>query len=310
MSVRIAAFYKFFRFPDFAAYKAPLSAELCALGVKGSVLIAPEGVNGTIATSPENLDAALALLSALPGAGTLTPKFSTADAMPFLRLKVRLKREIVTMGVPGTDPESLVGTYVAPKDWNALIADPDVVVIDTRNAYETRIGTFAHAIDPHTEHFSDFPAWFRAFTARLAAEGRTPKIAMFCTGGIRCEKATSFAKAEGIADVFHLQGGILQYLEDVPAAQSLWQGECFVFDERVSVGHDLKPGAHVLCRACGSPVSPEEQALAAFVPGVACPHCTGTYDADRRARFAERQRQIDLARTRGRAHLGPADHED
>ena len=303
MTVRIAAFYKFFRFPDYQERRPALAAAFCGLGVKGSVLLAAEGVNGTIAGSAEAIDAALAKLRALPGAETLEAKFSEADAMPFVRLKVRLKREIVTMGVPGTDPNSLVGTYVKPQDWNALIADPDTLLIDTRNDYETAIGTFDGAIDPQTESFRDFPAWFRDFRTRLESEGRTPKIAMFCTGGIRCEKATSFVKAEGIDDVFHLEGGILKYLETVPEAETLWRGECYVFDERVSVRHDLTPGDHVLCHACGRPVSPEGRQHKDYAEGISCAACAGEMTDEQRARFAERQRQIELARARGEKHI-------
>ena len=305
MTVRIAAFYRFFRFPDYAARREGLAKALGALGIKGSVLLAGEGVNGTIAGSPDAIDAALGLLRAIPGNEGLEAKFSEAVAMPFLRLKVRLKREIVTMGVPGTDPNDLVGTYVKPADWNALILDPDTVLIDTRNDYEVAIGTFEGAIDPKTETFRQFPEWFRAFREKLEAEGRKPKIAMFCTGGIRCEKATSFVKAEGIEDVFHLEGGILKYLEDVPEAASLWRGECFVFDERVSVCPDLSPGSHVLCHACGHPVSQAQRADPAYVEGVSCPHCIDKMTETQRARFAERQRQIDLARKRGVRHVGP-----
>lgn len=305
MTVRIAAFYKFFRFPDYAARRQSLAQRFCALGIKGSVLIAEEGVNGTIAGSAEAIEAALDTLRALPGAEDLEAKFSDTEAMPFLRLKVRLKREIVTMGVPGTDPNALVGTYVQPEDWNALISDPDTVLIDTRNDYEVAIGTFEGAIDPQTERFRDFPAWFRDFRARLEAEGRKPKIAMFCTGGIRCEKATSFVKAEGIEDVFHLRGGILKYLEVVPEPETKWRGECYVFDERVSVRHDLTPGDHVLCHACGRPVSPQERQSTNYVEGISCSACIGEMTEAQRARFAERQRQIELARARGERHLAP-----
>ncbi|MFN3913273.1 rhodanese-related sulfurtransferase [Hyphomonas sp.] len=303
MTVRIAAFYKFFRFPDFAERRQALAQRFCALGVKGSVLLAAEGVNGTLAGSPDAIDDVLAELRALPGAEGLEAKFAEADAMPFLRLKVRLKREIVTMGVPGTDPNALVGTYVKPEDWNTLITDPDTVLIDTRNDYEVAIGTFEGAIDPQTDSFRDFPAWFRAFRARLDAEGRKPKIAMFCTGGIRCEKATSFVKAEGIDDVFHLEGGILKYLEAVPEAETLWRGECYVFDERVSVRHDLTPGEHVLCHACGRPVSPEGRQHKDYTEGISCAACAGEMTGEQRARFAERQRQIELARARGETHM-------
>lgn len=306
MTVRIAAFYKFFRFPDHEERRQPLARKFCGLGIKGTLLLAEEGVNGTIAGSPESVEAALAELRSLPGAEGLEAKFSEAADMPFARLKVRLKREIVTMGVPGTDPSSLVGTYVKPEDWNVLITDPDTVLIDTRNDYETALGTFEGAIDPQTESFRDFPAWFRAFRARLDAEGRKPKIAMFCTGGIRCEKATSFVKAEGIDDVFHLEGGILKYLETVPEPETKWRGECYVFDERVSVRHDLTPGEHALCHACGRPVSPEGRQHKDYVEGISCAACIGDMTDDQRARLAERQRQIDLAKARGEKHLASA----
>lgn len=305
MTVRIAALYKFFRFPDYQERRPEIAQKFCGLGIKGSLLLAEEGVNGTIAGSPEAIEEALAILRALPGNEALEAKFAEAEEMPFLRLKVRLKREIVTMGVPGTDPNSLVGSYVKPEDWNDLISDPDTVLIDTRNDYEVAIGTFEGAIDPQTETFREFPDWFREFRAKLEAEGRKPKIAMFCTGGIRCEKATSFVKAEGIEDVFHLEGGILKYLETVPEESSLWRGECFVFDERVSVRHDLTPGEHVLCRACGHPVSEAERAHPAFEEGVSCPHCIDKMTDAQRARFAERQKQVELAKARGETHVGP-----
>lgn len=305
MTYRVAAFYKFFDFPDFEAVRGPLTETLSAAGVKGTVLLAAEGVNGTIAGPADGIETALAALRALPGAEDLEAKFSESDEMPFLRLKVRLKREIVTMGVPGMDPNVRVGTYVDPKDWNDLIRDPDTVVIDTRNDYEYAIGTFEGAIDPATRTFREFPDWFREFRARLEAEGRSPKIAMFCTGGIRCEKATSFVKAEGIEDVYHLKGGILKYLEEIPAEKSLWRGECFVFDERVSVRHDLSPGSYDMCHACKRPITEEDKKGNAYVPGVSCPHCIDEMTEEQRARFAERQKQIELARKRGEPHMGP-----
>lgn len=308
MQLRVAAFYKFFRFPDYRERQKALAATFCGLGVKGSVLLAEEGVNGTIAGTAEAIDGALAALRALPGAETLEAKFAEAGTMPFRRLKVRLKREIVTMGVPGTDPNALAGTYVNPQDWNALLADPDTVLIDTRNDYEVAIGTFEGAIDPQTESFREFPAWFRDFRVRLESEGRKPKIAMFCTGGIRCEKATSFVRAEGIEDVFHLEGGILKYLETVPETDTRWRGECYVFDERVSVRHGLTPGNHVLCHACGRPVSPEGRQHKDYVEGISCAACITEMSEDQRARFAERQRQTDLARARGERHMAPHAH--
>jgi len=309
MTVRIAAFYKFFRFPDYAARRQGLAQRFCGLGIKGTLLLAEEGVNGTIAGSAGAIEAALAELRALPGAEGLEAKFSEAAEMPFARLKVRLKREIVTMGVPGTDPNSLVGTYVKPQEWNALISDPDTVLIDTRNDYETALGTFEGAIDPQTESFREFPDWFRDFRARLEAEGRRPKIAMFCTGGIRCEKATSFVKAEGLDDVFHLGGGILKYLETVQEPETKWRGECYVFDERVSVRHDLTPGEHTLCHACGRPVSPEGRQHKDYAEGISCAACIGEMTDEQRARFAERLRQIELARARGETHLAPASRD-
>ncbi|WP_370171779.1 MULTISPECIES: oxygen-dependent tRNA uridine(34) hydroxylase TrhO [Hyphomonas] len=305
MTYTIAAFYKFFSFPDFEARKADLAQLLCGAGVKGTVLLAAEGVNGTIAGTADGIETALSALRAIPGAADLEAKFSEADEMPFLRLKVRLKKEIVTMGVPGTDPNALVGTYVEANEWNELISDPDTVLIDTRNDYEYAIGTFEGAIDPETKTFREFPDWFREFRAKLEAEGRSPKVAMFCTGGIRCEKATSFVKSEGIEDVFHLKGGILKYLETVPETDSKWRGECFVFDERVSVKHDLTPGEYDMCHACKRPITDADKAEASYVPGVSCPHCIDEMSDEQRARFAERQKQIDLARQRGQEHMGP-----
>ena len=300
MTYIVAALYKFTALPDFAARKPALEAVCAQSGVKGTLLLAAEGVNGTIAGTREGIDAVLAHLRALPGCADLDHKESTADEMPFLRLKVRLKKEIVTMGVDGIDPNTTVGTYVAPEDWNALIADPDVVVIDTRNDYEVGIGTFEGAINPQTKAFRDFPDWFR----RFQETNPKAKIAMFCTGGIRCEKSTAFLKSEGIDDVYHLKGGILKYLETVPEDESKWQGECFVFDGRVSVGHGLRQGTYDQCFACRRPITEQDKASPSYVKGVSCPACINEYtDADKQ-RFAERQKQIRLARQRGSAHLG------
>jgi UPF0176 protein len=290
----IAALYRFTPFADPAALKAPLASLCCTQGVKGSILLAAEGINGTIAGSRDGIDAVLAHLRGLPGCAGLTAKESRAEAMPFNRLKVRLKREIVTLGQPQADPREAVGTYVAPRDWNALIRSNEVVVIDTRNAYETAIGSFVGALDPGTDAFSDFPAWWQANRARF--EGRP--VAMFCTGGIRCEKASSYLLSEGVEQVFHLEGGILKYLEEMPEAESLWRGECYVFDHRVSVGHGLVPGSYGLCHACGRPVSEADRAHPHHEAGVSCPACIGEYDAADRARFRERQRQSLLARDR------------
>ncbi|WP_298192347.1 rhodanese-related sulfurtransferase [Novosphingobium sp.] len=259
-SLTVAALYRFARFEDPAALRAPLLEASTAAGIKGTLLLAREGINGTIAGSAEGIARVLDHIRQLPGCDDLDVKYSSAETMPFGRLKVRLKREIVTMGLgqrgePDIDPLAAVGTYVAPHDWNALISDPEVIVIDTRNDYEVAVGTFAGAINPETRSFREFPAWFRRERTRLLGTGKAPKVAMFCTGGIRCEKSTAFLKAEGVEDVYHLRGGILRYLEEVPAEQSLWQGECFVFDERVALGHGLTEGEHTLCKSCGRAVS-------------------------------------------------------
>ena len=308
-AIRIAALYQFARFDDPAAIRPDLLACMEESGVRGTLLLAREGINGTIAGTDEAIDTVLAHVRALPGCAAIEVKESRAEAMPFHRTKVRLKKEIVTMGQPDLDPLAGVGTYVAPADWNALISDPDTILIDTRNDYEVQIGTFEGAIDPETKSFREFPDWFRAKRAEIEAAGRAPKIAMFCTGGIRCEKSTAFARAEGVEEVYHLKGGILNYLEHVPEAESLWRGECFVFDERVSVGHGLAVGGHALCRACRRPVSEADRAHAHYVEGVSCPRCHGERSEEQRARYAERQRQERLAGARGHEHIGRRDHD-
>ncbi len=296
----IAALYHFTRFEDPAALRAPLLALCEAMGVKGSLLLATEGLNGTIAGQRAGIDAVLGHLRGLPGCGALDWKEATAEAPPFDRMKVKLKREIVTMGVPGIDPRAAVGAYIAPGDWNALISAPDVAVIDTRNDYEVAIGTFRGAIDPQTRSFRDFPAWWQANRDRFA----NMRIAMFCTGGIRCEKASNYLLGQGVTEVFHLKGGILKYLEEMPQAQSLWDGECYVFDQRVSVGQGLVPGEHVSCGACRRPVSPADRAHSGYEQGVCCPACIDEYSPADRVRFRERQRQMEIAASRGQRHLG------
>ncbi|MBL9052207.1 MAG: rhodanese-related sulfurtransferase [Tabrizicola sp.] len=296
----IAALYQFTRFPDPAALKPGLLETCVSNGVKGSLLLAREGINGTIAGTREGIDAALVAIRALPGCAGLEWKESFAEEMPFGRMKVKLKREIVTMGQPDVDPLARVGNYVSAQDWNALIADPDTVVIDTRNDYEVAIGTFKGAVDPKTRAFGEFPDWWQAHREAFAGK----RIAMFCTGGIRCEKSTNYLLGQGLNEVYHLKGGILKYLEEVPEAESLWQGQCFVFDDRVSVGHGLKPGGLGSCGACRRPVTPEDRAHPDYEEGVCCPACLTEYDTADRARFRERQRQIDLAARRGEPHLG------
>ncbi|MCE2563231.1 rhodanese-related sulfurtransferase [Komagataeibacter sp. FNDCF1] len=304
LPVCVAALYHFTPFEDCAAVRERLLEACHELGIRGILLVAREGINGTIAGSDDAIGQILAVIRALPGCAGLDVKYSRAPALPFHRMKVRIKREIVTMGVTGLDPRRDVGHYVPPEDWNALISDPDTIVIDTRNDYEVAIGTFRGAIDPGTSSFREFPQWFRDRREALVQEGRKPKIAMFCTGGIRCEKATAFVRAEGVEDVFHLQGGILKYLETVPEPQSLWDGECFVFDQRVSVGHGLKPGTFAICHACRTPLSAAERAGPDYEEGVSCPHCRGERTETQRQRYAERERQIQLAERRGTHHLG------
>ena len=300
---RVAALYRFTRFEDPAAIQGPLAALCCGLGVKGTLLLAREGINGTIAGEDAAIEAVLAHIRALPGCADLAPKTAWAERMPFYRMKVRLKKEIVTLGEPDLDPTD-PGTYVAPADWNALISDPDVVVIDTRNDYEGEIGSFERAVQPNTRSFRDFPDWFRTEGRALLDQIRPQRVAMYCTGGIRCEKSTAFLKAEGVENVHHLEGGILRYLEEVEPADSLWRGDCFVFDERVSVGHGLVQGDHTLCRGCRMPLDAEGRASAHFIEGVCCERCRDRRDDAQRLRYAERQRQIELARLRGTEHLG------
>lgn len=301
--VCVAALYRFAPIADREAVQAHLQ-DLCGDEVRGTLLVAHEGLNGTIAGPEAAIARVVDGIRAMPGFDRLELKYSTASAMPFLRMKVRLKAEIVTMGVPDIDPVDGVGTYVAPQDWNALISDPNTILIDTRNDYEYEIGTFKGAIDPRTKTFREFPEWFRTEGRALLDQPNPPKVAMFCTGGIRCEKSTAFLKSEGVEEVFHLEGGILKYLETVPEAQSLWQGECFVFDERVAVGHGLKEGDYELCRACRMPLDAEARQSPKYVEGVACHHCHDVRTDEQRAAYAERQHQMDLAAEKGLAHVG------
>ena len=296
----VAAFYHFARFDDPAALRGPLLGLCRAQGLAGTILLAPEGVNGTVAGAAAAIAVMLKHIRGLPGCAALVFKQSHASEQPFNRMKVRLKREIVTMGQPDVDPLAGVGHYVPPAQWNALISAPDVAVIDTRNDYEVQIGSFEGAVDPQTRSFGEFPGWWQANKDRFAGK----RVAMFCTGGIRCEKSTNYLLGQGVRDVFHLQGGILKYLEEVPQADSLWQGECFVFDGRVSVGHGLAEGSHALCHACRRPLRPEDQAHPEYEAGVACPYCVAETTEPDKARFRERQKQMALARLRGERHLG------
>jgi len=299
-----AALYLFVDLPDFAALQAPLQAVCDANSVRGMLLLAPEGINGTIAGSPEGVHAVLAWLRSDERFAPLKHKEAMGERMPFYRMRVRLKREIVSMGVPGLNPAAHAGTYVAPEDWNALIDDPGVVVIDTRNHYEVGIGSFARAVDPGTRSFTEFPAWVEQQSAPGGVLAGNPRVAMFCTGGIRCEKSTAFLKSRGFDEVYHLEGGILKYLETVPETDSRWWGDCFVFDERVSVGHGLAPGHHQLCRSCRMPLSADDRASPHYVPGVSCPYCHGTRSEAQLQALAERERQVALAAMQGREHIG------
>ena len=296
----VAALYKFVALEDYVELKPILAAKLTEFNIRGTLLLAREGINGTIAGSRESIDSLLAWLRTDARLSDLVHKESFTDTMPFLRSKVRLKKEIVTLGVPEVDPTHIVGTYVDPKDWNALISDPDVVLIDTRNDYEVQIGTFKNAVNPETEAFREFPK----FSQEYLGDKQETKVAMFCTGGIRCEKSTAFLKSQGFTDVYHLKGGILKYLEDVPAEDSMWEGECFVFDERVAVNHDLEKGQYDQCHACRRPITEDDKTKPEYQPGVSCHFCFDKTTEEQRARYREREKQIRLAEMRGDAHIG------
>jgi UPF0176 protein len=299
-----AAFYKFVNLPDCAEIRPALLACCEGHGVKGLILLAQEGINSTIAGPEAGVRAVLSHLRRDPRLADLQHKESWSQRLPFYRMKVRIKKEIVTLGVPGISPSRQAGIYVKPEDWNALISDPDVLVIDTRNRYEVEIGSFAGAIDPGIDSFSELPQWLEQCEALHPIDGRKPRVAMFCTGGIRCEKSTALLRNRGFDEVYHLEGGILKYLEEIPEAQSLWQGQCFVFDERVSVGHGLSVGPHGLCRACRQPLLAEHLDSSAYVPGVSCPRCIDQTTEEQKSSARERQRQWELARQRDEAHLG------
>ena len=300
----VAALYRFARLEDCGRFREPLQRLCVEQGIKGTLLIAAEGVNGTIAGSREGIAGVLEHIRAWPDCGALDVKFSGASAMPFHRMKVRIKREIVTMGQPGIDPSANAGTYVDPQNWNALIDDPDTIVIDTRNDYEVAVGSFAGSIDPRTATFRDFPEWFSRERNKLLEAGKPTKVAMFCTGGIRCEKASAYLKQEGVEDVFHLKGGILAYLKAVSAESSRWQGECFVFDQRVAVGHGLAAGTYTLCFACRRPVSPADSQSPLYEAGASCPACHGERDEHQKASYRARHWQEQHAARQGRAHIG------
>jgi UPF0176 protein len=295
----VAALYKFVTLPEFEALQVPIHKVCDENGVKGTLLLASEGINGTVAGTEGGIYALLSFLHSMDEFSDLNHKESWAEEMPFQRMKVRLKKEIVTMGVPGTDPQKIVGTYVKPGEWNDLISDPDVVLVDTRNDYEVGIGTFKGAIDPKTTNFRDFPDWVQRNHNVL----NKPKVAMFCTGGIRCEKSTAYMKEQGYEDVYHLEGGILKYLEEVPKEESMWEGECFVFDDRVSIKHGLEEGSYDQCYGCRWPITEDDKKSEHYIIGVCCPRCYDDTSEEKKERSAERQKQIDLAKSRGEQHI-------
>lgn len=302
----VCALYHFVTLEDPQALQSALLDLLLQQDIRGTLLVAPEGINGTVAGSRQAIDTMLAWLKNDDRFRDIRWKEAESFDPPFLRTRVKLKREIVTMGVPDIDPKQIVGTYVQPDEWNALISDPDVLLIDTRNDYEVQIGTFEGAVNPQTTSFREFPD----YVAAHLDPGTHKKVAMFCTGGIRCEKSTAFLKSKGFEEVYHLEGGILRYLEQIPEDHSMWRGECFVFDERVSVNHQLQPGTYDQCHACRMPISSDDKLSPDYQPGISCPHCINSKSDADRERFREREKQVRLARERGEAHIGGDAHAD
>lgn len=298
--ITVCAMYKFVRLADYTRIRPRLLEVMESNLVKGTLLLAEEGINGTIAGSQKGIDKVLAFLQSDDRLSDITYKNSYVDENPFPRTKVKLKKEIVTMGVEGIDPNLTVGTYVKPQDWNELISDPEVLLVDTRNDYEVEIGTFKNAVNPDTETFREFPD----YVAQNLDKTKHKKVAMFCTGGIRCEKSTAYLKEQGFEEVYHLEGGILKYLEEVPKEETMWEGECFVFDGRVAVNHDLEQGSYDQCFACRYPITEEDKQSEHYVKGVSCPRCIDKYTDEQRSRFAERERQVALAKERGESHIG------
>jgi UPF0176 protein len=299
-SIVVCAMYKFVTLDNHQEIKPKLFKVMDDNHIKGTLLLANEGINGTVAGSREAIDTLLNWLKSDERLTDISYKESFTEVMPFNRTKVKLKKEIVTMGIEGIDPKQVVGTYVEPKNWNALISDPDVVLVDTRNDYEFQVGTFENAINPNTETFREFPQYVQD----NMSPAKHKKVAMFCTGGIRCEKSTAYMKEQGYEEVYHLKGGILKYLEDVPKDETMWKGDCFVFDERVTVNHDLERGEYDQCHACRLPITEEEKLNAKYQRGVSCPHCFDKISDEQKARFAERERQVELAKARGETHIG------
>lgn len=301
-ATQVVALYRFVRLDDYESMREPLLNFCLDRHIRGTLLLAHEGINGTVAGSDSAIDELLNYLRADDRLADLDCKFSSHEERPFLRMKVKLKREIVTMGQENIDPNVCVGRYASPQEWNALIDDPDVLVIDTRNEYEVEIGTFAGAVNPHTNSFREFPDWVE----QNLDPKKHKKVAMFCTGGIRCEKSTSLLVSWGFEDVWHLKGGILNYLEQTPEEDTRWEGECFVFDSRVAVNHQLEKGSYDQCFACRFPIDDDQKQSPHYLPGVSCPRCVNAHTEQQKGRFAERQRQIGLAKRRGESHIGAA----
>ncbi|WP_160064945.1 oxygen-dependent tRNA uridine(34) hydroxylase TrhO [Psychromonas sp. L1A2] len=298
----VCALYRFVDLANYEEIQTPLLNILNANQVKGTLLLASEGINGTIAGDQEGIDNVLNWLKFDPRLTDLTAKFSFDTENPFYRTKVKLKKEIVTMGIEGIDPNRVVGTYVKPKDWNALISDPEVLLVDTRNDYEISIGTFENAVDPKTTNFREFPAYVK----ENLDPAKHKKVAMFCTGGIRCEKSTAYLKEQGFDEVYHLEGGVLKYLEEVPEEETMWKGECFVFDNRVSVNHKLEKGQYDQCHGCRLPITEEDKKSEKYMQGVSCHQCHDSLSEEQKQRFLEREKQIRLSLERGQAHIGSA----
>ncbi len=299
-NITVCALYRFTRLENFESLRAPLQRFLEEQNIRGTLLLANEGINGTVAGSDASIKALLEWFDQDERLASIDHKLSFDDEMPFHRTKVKLKKEIVTMGVEGIDPKKVVGTYVKPKDWDALINDPDLVLVDTRNDYEVDIGSFKGALNPKTETFREFPG----YVAENLDPKKHKKVAMFCTGGIRCEKSTAYLKEQGFEEVYHLEGGILKYLEEIPQERSSWEGECFVFDNRVSVDHSLEKGKYDLCHGCRMPITEDEKKLDSFEQGVCCLHCESSLTDEQKARFRQRELQLQLAKQRGEAHIG------
>ena len=300
--ILVAALYKFVEIDDLLSLQSDLH-EICEKNnIMGTILIANEGINGTISGKTNEINQTISLLKSDKRFTNIEIKYSSTDKQPFHRMKVRLKKEIVTIGLPKINPNKKVGTYVKPDDWNDLISDPNVVVIDTRNKYETKIGSFQNALDPETSSFREFPDWVKKF--KSSKENANKKIAMVCTGGIRCEKASSLMKEEGFEDVYHLQGGILKYLETIDKENSLWNGECFVFDQRVCLTDELEVGSYKMCFACRMPITEEEMQNEKYIEGISCIYCYDKTTKEKKERFGSRQKQILLAKERGEKHLG------